>query len=176
MMQRMFHFHCKDKAVSSNIRAKTRPNESEPKPVVATLSHLLVLELAFENNQRGDEKQKRMVKQCLKILSSFQEKKKELNSFITAKWRASRKKVSSWRLVKIPSKFTVVGLKMKMIRCLMKKRVRKQFENESVVDDNEKELCKKRILMGRRCKPLFSPSPRYLSYNKGRLLLPEIAS
>ncbi|KAL5068783.1 hypothetical protein RYX36_019670 [Vicia faba] len=67
-------------------------NESEPKPFIASLSQLLVLEQALENDQRDDEKQSTMVKQRLKILSSFLEKKKEWNSFITAKWRASRKK------------------------------------------------------------------------------------
>ncbi|CAI8603508.1 unnamed protein product [Vicia faba] len=121
-MQRMFHFHCKDKVVASDIRAKTMSNESEPKPFIASLSQLLVLEQALENDQRDDEKQSRMVKQRLKILSSFLEKKKEWNSFITAKWRASRKKVSLWGLVKIPSKFMIIGLKMKMIRSLVKKK------------------------------------------------------
>lgn len=70
----MFNSQCRDKAVASDIRAKTMRNESEPKPVVAALSHLLGVEKAFENDQRGDEKQNRMVKQRLKVLTSFLEK------------------------------------------------------------------------------------------------------
>jgi hypothetical protein len=159
-------------------------NEFEPKPVVAALSQLLLLEQALENDQKGEGKHSRMEKQRLKFLLGFLEKKKGWNSFITAKWKASktdlhgvvdrfgkvRRKFGSWRLVRIPSKLVVVRLKLKMIRSFMKKKGTKADE------DNDRELCNKRILMGRRCRPLCSPSPGYLSYDTDRLLLPEIIS
>jgi len=158
-------------------------NEFEPKPVVGALSQLLLLEQALEQDEG---KHSRMDKQRLKILLGFLEKKKGLNNFITAKWRASKKdfhgvvtkfgkvrrKVSSWRLVKIPSKLVVIRLKLKMIKSFMKKKVTEKFEHE----DDDRELCKKRILMGQRCKPLRSPSPYYLGYETDRLLLPEMTS
>lgn len=172
-----------------DIAAMALPNEFEPKPVVTALSQLLLLEEALENDKRGEGKQSRVDKQRLKILLGFLEKKKELNSFITSKWRASknnlygvvarfgqvRRKVISWHLVKIPPKIVVIGLKLKMIRTLGKKKVTKQFKHEPD-EDNDRELCKKKILMGRRCRPLFSPSPRYLRYDEDRFLLPKITS
>ena len=158
-------------------------NEFEPKPVVGALSQLLLLEQALEQDEG---RHSRMDKQRLKILLGFLEKKKGLNNFITAKWRASKKdfhvvvtrfgkvrrKINSWRLVRIPSKLVVIHLKLKMIKSFMKKKVTKQFEHE----DDDRELCKKRILMGQRCKPLRSPSPYYLGYETDRLLLPEMTS
>lgn len=173
-----------------DITAMPMPNEFAPKPDVTALSQLLLLEQALENGQRGEGKQSRMDKQRLNILLGFLEKRKELSSFISSKWRASknnlygvvarfgqvRRKVSSWHLVKIPSKFVVIGLKLKMIKSPGKKKVTKQFKHESDDEDNERELCKKRILMGQRCRPLFSPSPHYLSYDEDRFLLPKITS
>ncbi|CAK8539597.1 unnamed protein product [Lathyrus sativus] len=173
-----------------HIAAMALANEFEPKPVVTALSQLLSIERALENDQRGEGKQSRMDKHRLKILLGFLEKRKELNSFIASKWRVGKnnlygvvarfgqvgRKVSSWHLFKIPSKFVVIGLKLKMIRSLGKKKVRKQFENESGDKDNERELCKKRILMGRRCRPLLSPSPRCLVYDEDRFLLPKLTS
>jgi hypothetical protein len=167
-----------------DIAARALSNEFEPKPVVAALSQLLLLEQALENDQKGEGKHSRMEKQRLKFLLGFLEKKKGWNSFITAKWKASktdlhgvvdrfgkvRRKFGSWRLVRIPSKLVVVRLKLKMIRSFMKKKGTKADE------DNDRELCNKRILMGRRCRPLCSPSPGYLSYDTDRLLLAEIIS
>ncbi|CAI8603506.1 unnamed protein product [Vicia faba] len=172
-----------------DVAAMALQNEFEPKPDVTALSQLLLLEQALENGQRGEGKHSRMDKQRLKILLGFLEKRKELNSFITSKWRASknnlyavvarfgqvRRNVSSGHLIKIPSKFVVIGFKLKMIRSLGKKKVTQQFKEESD-EDNDRELCKKRILMGQRCRPLFSPSPRYLSYDQDRFLLPKITS
>lgn len=154
-------------------------NEFQPKPVVGALSQLLLLEQALEQDEG---RHSRMDKQRLKILLGFLEKKKGLNNFITAKWRASKKdfhgvvtrfrkvrrKVSSWRFVRIPSKLVVIRLKLKMIKSFMKKKVTVNFEHE----DDDRELCKKRILMGQRCKPLCSLSPYYLGYETDRLLLP----
>ncbi|XP_045793571.1 uncharacterized protein LOC123888538 [Trifolium pratense] len=174
----------KNGKVKHDIAARALSNEFEPKPVAAALSQLFLLEQALENNQRGEGKHSRMEEQRLKFLLGFLEKKKGWNSFITAKWRASkndlhgvvarfgqvRRKVGSWRLVRIPSKLVVIRLKLKMIRSSMKKKGKK------VDEDNDRELCKKRILMGRKCRPLCSPSPGYLSYDTDKLLLPEIIS
>ncbi|MED6148112.1 hypothetical protein PIB30_050124 [Stylosanthes scabra] len=74
-----------------------------------------------------------------------------------------RRKVSLWRLIRIPSRMLIIrALKLKMVKSLAtKKKVRKQSE-QGKGDDGEAEgvleveLCKRRILMGAKCKPLSS--------------------
>lgn len=179
----------KNEKEKHHITALSLSNEFEQKPVVAALSQLFLLEQALEQDQRGEGKQSIIDKQRLKILFGFLDKKEGWNNFITAKWRASkndlhgvvtklgrvRRKVGLWCLVKIPSKLMIISLKLKMIRSLMKKKVTKQFAQEAD-EDNDRELCKKRILMGQRCRPLCSPSPINLDYYTNRFFLPEIVS
>lgn len=165
--------------------------------VVATsLSQLLTVEGTLEpyGTVTGEGKQNRKDKQPVKMslpLFRFLDKKKGWNNFMKAKIRFSsygddvvtmfsqvKRKVSSCRLVRIPSKILVIRLKLRMVRSLLKKKVTKQFEqdleqeaDENVDVDKKEELCKKRILMGVRCKPLSSSGT--LKYDEDGIFLPE---
>ncbi|KAJ1385598.1 hypothetical protein SESBI_41561 [Sesbania bispinosa] len=154
-----------------------------------TLSQLLTLEQTLDPDQGGEGKKNRKDKHRVKMnfpLLSFLDKKKGWNNFIRTKMRTVkssdgdgavtrlghvRRKASLWRLVRIPSKILVIRLKLKMLRSLVKKKVTKQFE-QGDGEDKDRELCKKRILMGGRCKPLNSSGT--LSYDSDGLFLPEI--
>lgn len=69
-----------------------------------------------------------------------------------------RRKLSLRHLFRIPSKILLFRLKLKVTKFQVKKKATKQFEQEADDDENEdRELCKKRILMGGRCRPLSSP-------------------
>ncbi|KAJ1383467.1 hypothetical protein SESBI_43391 [Sesbania bispinosa] len=150
-----------------------------------TLSQLLTLEQTLDPDRGGEGNKNRKDKHRVKMnfpLLSFLDKKKGWNNFIRTKMRSNgdgavttlghvKRKASLWRLVRIPSKILVIRLKLKMLRSLAKKKVTKQFE-EGDGEDKDRELCKKRILMGGRCKPLNSSGT--LSYDSDGLFLPEI--
>ncbi|CAL0320954.1 unnamed protein product [Lupinus luteus] len=144
-----------------------------------TLSKLLALEESLETDgtAASEGKQNKKGKQHRKIslpLLRFLDKKKKGWNNLKAKMRLSevRRKVSSWRSVRILSKVLVIRLKLKMVRSLIKRKVRKQCKQD--FEEKGDELCKKRILMGVRCKPLSSTGT--LRYDEDGIFLPEITS
>lgn len=144
-------------------------------PVVAAslLSQLLKLDqpdpAANHEGIKGKQNSRKGIKQRVKMnnipLLSFLDHKK--------KGQVMRRKVScSWRLVRIririnPSKILVINrlIKLKMIRSLMMK-----MKVEQGAGEDDSELCKKRILMGGRCKPLCSSGT--LTYDADALFFP----
>ena len=151
----------------------------------AALSQLLALE---ETDHAGDAKQNRKDRQRVKMnlpLMSFLKKKRGWNNFMRARFSSGvhgdgsnvvtkfgqvKRKASLRRLVRVPSKILVLRLKLKMIKCLIIKKAPKQFEQRA--EDEDRELCKKRILLGERCRPLSSPSP---GYDTSNFFLPRVS-
>uniref|UniRef100_A0A2N9ITY1 Uncharacterized protein n=1 Tax=Fagus sylvatica TaxID=28930 RepID=A0A2N9ITY1_FAGSY len=97
----------------------------------------------------------------------------------TSSFRLTGKQGSSGHLIRVPSKILTTRQKLKVARSLRKKE-NKQLEQDSEQESDEKvrdekgdlELCKKRILMGAKCRPLgFSG---ILRYGKDGILLPEV--
>ncbi|KAK4595621.1 hypothetical protein RGQ29_013916 [Quercus rubra] len=78
------------------------------------------------------------------------------------------KQGSSGHLIRVPSKILTTRKKLRVARSLRKK-MNKQFERE---ENDELVLCKKRIPMGERCRPLGFSST--LQYDKDGILLPEV--
>ena len=98
---------------------------------------------------------------------------------VTTSFRLIGKQGSSGHLIRVPSKILTTRKKLRVARSLRKK-MDKQFkrglEEENDGKDKEEkgelELCKKRILMGEKCRPLgFSGT---LQYDKDGILLPEV--
>lgn len=99
---------------------------------------------------------------CKCLLSRFSgmfrlKKKKKKSGFRLRKWKISRKSSGVKSFGRIPSRY---GPKLMM----------RKEEEES--DGEEMELCKKRILMGDKCKPLNISGS--LHYDKNGVLLPEL--
>ncbi|KAK4282742.1 hypothetical protein QN277_014083 [Acacia crassicarpa] len=78
---------------------------------------------------------------------------------VVSGWEVWRIKVRSWRLVGVVSRIV-------SITSWLKKKVRKDVEDEEAC------LCKKRILMGGRCKPLYSSGA--LQYDSEGILIPDL--
>ena len=98
---------------------------------------------------------------------------------VTTSFRLIGKQGSSGHLIRVPSKILTTRKKLRVARSLRKK-MNKQFKrgSEEENDGKDKEengelvLCKKRIPMGERCRPLgFSG---ILQYDKDGILLPEV--
>ncbi|XP_050273878.1 uncharacterized protein LOC126716884 [Quercus robur] len=98
---------------------------------------------------------------------------------VTTSFRLIGKQGSSGHLIRVPSKILTTRKKLRVARSLRKK-MNKQFERGSEEENDGKdkeekgelELCKKRILMGEKCRPLgFSGT---LQYDKDGILLPEV--
>ncbi|OIW07099.1 hypothetical protein TanjilG_02733 [Lupinus angustifolius] len=199
MQRKKFHLHMKHNAKTSpsdrdkgSTRVKhVHGNESKGNNLVCeddevvpanTLSKLLTLEEGLESDAMAASEGKQNKKGKQPLLSFVDKKKKGWNN-LKAKIRFSevRRKVSSWRSVGILSKVLVIRLKLKMVRSIIKRKVRKQSKHdleqngdENGEEDKGRELCKKRILMGVRCKPLSSSGT--LRYDEDGIFLPEITS
>ncbi|CAJ1976098.1 unnamed protein product [Sphenostylis stenocarpa] len=136
-------------------------------PVEAALSQLLSLE---ETDRSGLGREKSNNRQDVKMklpLLSFLDKKKGWNNDGVTRFGQVRRKLSLRYLFRIPSKILVFRLKLKLTRSQFKKKATKQFEQEADEDENEdRDLCKKRILMGGRCRPLSSPGYKEI-YSSG---------
>ncbi|XLR00007.1 hypothetical protein HN51_054736 [Arachis hypogaea] len=174
-------------------------NDKRPIGVVS-LSQLIALEKHEGGKAEGKNKMdKKSARMNHRLMSFLNEKKRRWKNFIikantrkkrfngdgecdcaVKRFRPARRKrkVSLWRLLRIPSRMLVIrALKLKMVKCLVtKKKVRKQSEQgngdgeaEGVL---EVELCKRRILMGAKCKPLSSSG--VLRYDKDGIHIPEI--
>ncbi|WVY95872.1 hypothetical protein V8G54_028023 [Vigna mungo] len=141
-------------------------------PVKVPFSQLLALEETDRSGEvRLNSKDREDVKMKLPLLS-FLYKKIGWNNFTRAGFSSNengdkndvirfgqvRRKLSLRHLFRIPSKILLFRLKLKVTKFQVKKKATKQFEQEADDDENEdRELCKKRILMGGRCRPLSSP-------------------
>ena len=98
---------------------------------------------------------------------------------VTTSFRLIGKQGSSDHLIRVPSKILTTRKKLRVARSL-RKNMNKQFKRGSEEENDGKdkeekgelELCKKRILMGEKCRPLdFSGT---LQYDKDGILLPEV--
>ncbi|KAK7392054.1 hypothetical protein VNO78_20480 [Psophocarpus tetragonolobus] len=121
-----------------------------------------------EGKEKEKEKDRQRVKMNLPLFSFLKKKKGWNNSHgesnnVVKKFGQVRKKASLRHLIRIHSKLLIVRLKLKMIRSLIKKKEKKQFEQEGADENEDRELCKKRILLGERCRPLNSPG--YATYS-----------
>ncbi|XP_017414374.1 uncharacterized protein LOC108325805 [Vigna angularis] len=140
-------------------------------PVKVPFSKLLALEETDRSGEvRLNSKDREDVKMKLPLLS-FLYKKKGWNNFTRAgfssnedgdnndviRFRQVRRKLSLRHLFRIPSKILLFRLKLKLTKFQVKKKATKQFEQAEDDEDEDRELCKKRILMGGRCRPLSSP-------------------
>ncbi|KAE9618943.1 hypothetical protein Lalb_Chr02g0148001 [Lupinus albus] len=159
--------------------------ENEEVLAATTLSKLLTLEKSLEpdgtasSEGKQNKKYKKPVKMSLPLLSFLDKKNKGWRNFkVSIRFSKVRRKVSSWHLVWIPSKLLGIRLKLKMVRSVMKRKVTKQSKKKGDKYGNkergEEELCKKRILMGVKCKPLSSSG--ILRYDEDGIFLPEIPS
>ncbi|KAL5196140.1 hypothetical protein HKD37_20G057818 [Glycine soja] len=155
----------------------------------AALSQLLALE---ETDCAGEAKQNRKDRQRVKMnlpLLSFPKNMRGWNNLMRARFGSEvhgdgnnvvtkfgqvRRKASLRYLVRLPSKILVLRLKLKMIKCLVKKKPPKQFKQGAEDDDEneDREPCKKRILLGERCRPFSSPSP---GYDTSNFFLPRVS-
>jgi len=140
-------------------------------PVKVPFSQLLALEgIDRFGEGRLNSKDGQSVKMKLPLLSFLY--KKGWNNFTRTGFSSDengdnndvvrfgqvRRKLSLRHLFRIPSKILLFHLKLKLTKFQIKKKATKQFEQEDDDDENEdRELCKKRILMGGRCRPLSSP-------------------
>ncbi|KAL9318687.1 hypothetical protein ACSQ67_015204 [Phaseolus vulgaris] len=149
-------------------------------PVEVAFSQLLALE---ETDRSGEGKQNSKDRQDVKMklpLLSFICKKKGWNNFTRARFSIdengdsnkvirlgqARRKLNLRHLFRIPSKILLFRLKLKLTKFQIKKKATEQFEQEAGDDENEdRELCKKRILMGGRCRPLSSPGYKEMYSN-----------
>jgi len=148
-------------------------------PVEVAFSQLLALE---ESDGSGEGKQNSKERQDVKMklpLLSFLYKKKGWKNFMRARFSSdengkSKKKLSLRRSFRIPSKILLFGLKLKLTKFQLKKKATKQFEEDAAADENEdRELWKKRILMGGRCRPLSSPGYREMYSDSWTRALPH---
>ncbi|KAF1878626.1 hypothetical protein Lal_00047297 [Lupinus albus] len=138
--------------------------ENEEVLAATTLSKLLTLEKSLEpdgtasSEGKQNKKYKKPVKMSLPLLSFLDKKNK------------------GWRNFKVSIRFSKV--RRKMVRSVMKRKVTKQSKKKGDKYGNkergEEELCKKRILMGVKCKPLSSSG--ILRYDEDGIFLPEIPS
>ncbi|CAL0300113.1 unnamed protein product [Lupinus luteus] len=144
------------------------------------LSKLLTLEKSLEPEGTGtsegkqNKNDKEPVKMSLPLLTFLDKKKKGWSSF---KASISFVQVRKMVWVQIPSKLLAIRLKLKMVRSLMRRKVTKQYKQKGDEYGNEdigEEPCKKRILMGVRCKPLSCSG--ILRYDEDGIFLPEITS
>ncbi|ESW16972.1 hypothetical protein PHAVU_007G199300 [Phaseolus vulgaris] len=149
-------------------------------PVEVAFSQLLALE---ETDRSGEGKQNSKDRQDVKMklpLLSFLYKKKGWNNFTKARFSIdengdsknvirlgqARRKLNLRHLFRIPSKILLFRLKLKLTKFQIKKKATEQFEQDAGDDENEdRELCKKRILMGGRCRPLSSPGYKEMYSN-----------
>lgn len=166
-----------EKKDSQNGKEWDSTAEHESQPIVGPLYQLLNLEVKDTLEGKNNRKDKRPL-----TLSSFTDQKRGWSFFKTnycseaaedstdvPSWKVLGIKVRSCRLVRVVSR-------IQSITRSMKKKVRKQTEYDRNREEDEEEqlcLCKKRILMGARCKPLhFSGA---LQYDTDGLLMPGIA-
>lgn len=77
-----------------------------------------------------------------------------------------QKKKSFWESAKVRLKILILGQRLKT-----QKRKRRRRRKSLSEDTGEEELCKKRILMGERCKPINRSG--ILQYGGDGILLPE---
>ncbi|KAK7269395.1 hypothetical protein RIF29_22121 [Crotalaria pallida] len=169
---------------------------NEPVVAATALSKRFTLEESLESDGtaasegKQNRKDKKLGKTSLPLLSYLNKKKRGWNDFIKGRIKFGRdgvtrfshvrRKMSSCRLDRIRSKIMVIGLKLKMVRSMIKRKVRKQSKHdleqghENGDELKGEELCRKRILMGVRCKPLCSSG--ILRYDEDGLFLPENSS
>ncbi|AAB61050.1 weak similarity to C. elegans transposase (TR:g1125840) [Arabidopsis thaliana] len=153
-----------------------------PKPSEITRRHKKEADMGKkikkEENMKRDFIRRRMVfrvKKMTSVISGVFNRKKTLSGenreqrdgsegdetvFVKLKQNPIQKKGSFWESARIRLKTLILGQRLK------RRRNRRRSLSEGM---EEEELCKKRILMGERCKPMNG----VLQYDGDGILLPE---
>ncbi|XP_028792904.1 uncharacterized protein LOC114748633 [Neltuma alba] len=157
-----------------NVTAEGNGLVHENQRIVGPLSQLIELELddALEPHDAEEGKQEHGVLP----LASFVDGNKSHNgeaagdrTDVVSGWGLLRIKVRSCRLVRVVSRIVTITSWLKK-----KAREEVELEDDGKREEEEEEAClwKKRILMGGRCKPLYSSGG--FQYDSDGILIPDL--
>ncbi|XP_010548772.1 PREDICTED: uncharacterized protein LOC104820098 [Tarenaya hassleriana] len=146
-----------DRNVNNKMRKKGRGKLFPVKKVSSVISSVLGHKKTQVDDSRKTESAE--ADQTLAIVSLKTDQK-------PSKMAKSLRKIK-----RVSSSILVSGWRMRTGGESTREKVREEVEGEDKSGNEEEELCKKRILMGGKCKPLNRSGT--LQYNRDGILLPE---